>query len=161
MIANITIANKTKTPIWSKGAIALIIDFKTTCKPIVDVGGRIKRKMLVPCSISRLKINKSSLHWLQQKTKSTIIDYTSRRLVYSLGIPDTNFKGRNTLIALNVLRSKPPRSTKSSGSTVKNLFGWLWNSQNNLFKKCFQHWLKSLSNISIKLCNYYDKIKLK
>lgn len=33
MIANIMIANKTKTPIWSKGAIALIIDFKTTCKP--------------------------------------------------------------------------------------------------------------------------------
>lgn len=37
MIANIMIANKTKTPIWSKGAIALIIDFKTTCKPIMFI----------------------------------------------------------------------------------------------------------------------------
>lgn len=34
MIANITIANNTKRPICSKGAIALIIDFKTTCKPV-------------------------------------------------------------------------------------------------------------------------------
>lgn len=33
MIANMTIANKTKSPIWSNGAIAFIIDFKTTCKP--------------------------------------------------------------------------------------------------------------------------------
>lgn len=43
MIAKITIANNTKRPICSKGAIALIIDFKTTCKP-VDVAVPIRSR---------------------------------------------------------------------------------------------------------------------
>ena len=43
MIAKITIANKTNNPICSNGAMALIIDFKTTCKP----GNTHQRKMLV------------------------------------------------------------------------------------------------------------------
>lgn len=53
MIANMTIANKTNTPIWSKGAIALIIDFKTTCKPRDDddvvVSRNMKRKYIRIC----------------------------------------------------------------------------------------------------------------
>lgn len=32
-MANITIANKTKRPIWASGAIAFSIDFNTTCRP--------------------------------------------------------------------------------------------------------------------------------
>jgi hypothetical protein len=33
MIANMTMANSTNNPIWSKGAIARMIDFNTTCRP--------------------------------------------------------------------------------------------------------------------------------
>ncbi len=40
-------------------------------------------------------------------------------MLYSLGIPDTNFKGRNTLMALNVLRST---SGPFCGNNVMNLF---------------------------------------
>lgn len=32
-MANITMANKTNNPIWSKGAMAFMMDFSTTCKP--------------------------------------------------------------------------------------------------------------------------------
>jgi len=34
MIANMMIANNTNKPIWSSGAIALMMDFSTTCRPI-------------------------------------------------------------------------------------------------------------------------------
>lgn len=34
MIANITIANKTSNPICNRGAMAFIMDFRTTCKPV-------------------------------------------------------------------------------------------------------------------------------
>lgn len=33
MMAKMTMANKTNNPIWRSGAIALMIDFKTTCRP--------------------------------------------------------------------------------------------------------------------------------
>lgn len=33
MIANMMIANNTNKPIWSSGAMALMMDFSTTCKP--------------------------------------------------------------------------------------------------------------------------------
>lgn len=41
-MANMTIANNTNKPICSNGAIALMIDFKTTCKPAQGIKTKLE-----------------------------------------------------------------------------------------------------------------------
>lgn len=45
-MANITIANNTKRPICSNGAIAFIMDFKTTCKPVNEIVNFFQEKRI-------------------------------------------------------------------------------------------------------------------
>ena len=65
MIAKMTIANRTKSPIWSNGAMAFIIDFKTTCKP----RSIVKSITHTPFGMEREKIeivSRSSLIYIEK-----------------------------------------------------------------------------------------------
>lgn len=67
MIANITIANRTNSPIWSNGAIALIIDFKTTCKPEIQ-----EKYISFQVSVYLLKIMKGMQSGCNMKSVSNM-----------------------------------------------------------------------------------------
>ena len=68
-MAKMTMANSTSNPICSNGAIALMIDLSTTCKP----GGvriKVKHKRQQPFSTDSGKAVRSHLHIVSSKWAS-------------------------------------------------------------------------------------------
>lgn len=57
-MAKMTMAKSTSSPIWSKGAMALMIDLSTTCKPfVVDTTNMIFIKIMLITDISSHRIS--------------------------------------------------------------------------------------------------------
>lgn len=86
MMANITIAKKRSSPIWSKGTMAFMMDLRTTCKPvgskeIIVVSDWRKRRVfwkvgdfgfLIKCSGLAMSSNASSSRSLIQSSLCSV-----------------------------------------------------------------------------------------
>lgn len=115
MIANMMIANNTNNPIWSSGAIALIMDFSTTCKPTRKENDNLylASKMQIICFIS------NSHRW-------QLMHYIhSAKLSWRIGIYRSDV---NIIFFLSVTLISRVENFDISRRAVFRVFVLTWNS---------------------------------
>lgn len=96
--------NKTSRAMWSRGTMALMMEFNTTCKPAVGERTHVEGKFKpIECTLDFIHLDIwARVMWCKS------MQYLNVQLYYSLGTPETSRRGRSTRKARRALTSKPP-----------------------------------------------------
>lgn len=110
-MANMRMAKKSRSPIWSRGTMAFMIDFRTTWRPARRRGRRLQccgRRVLYPCrrvAVEECYVNLNSSGWTRDWNHHYTVCYILYNIIiysilYSIEVTKYNFRICQSLLKI-------------------------------------------------------------